>query len=278
MEERTRQAYDRAEKAISQAHVEIVAFWRFNEKSKIWNFIPHSHDFYELLFFLRGNAQISLADRSLYATYADALIYPPGLIHTEHLQINHLQEIYCMQVRCPEIRLSDILQIQDRDQQLRLLLDGMFAEYGGSADARMLEGYLRQLMRLIARSHFFGNTPSHPVDYCMMYMRHHLAEPITIDALAGLIHVSRSYLNKLFVQRAGMTPMQYLADIRMDAAKSLLMTSRRRVSDIAEAVGFNSPKYFCHAFHRSTGMSPREYRRLEGLEAFKDREGDRRLF
>lgn len=262
-------AYIEAVRAIEGAKYEIVNFWRFNEKSDIWTFKPHAHDFYELLFFLHGNAQISLRDRSLYATYSDALLYPPGAVHTEHLQINHRQEIYCLQVRAQGIEVGHVLHIQDRRHQIRLTLDGLFAEYeGGDRNPNVMDGYLRTLFQLIARDHFFGDQPAHPIDYCMMYMRHNLAEEITIQQLADLIHVSRSYLNKIFVERAGMTPMQYMQSIRIDAAKSLLMTTRQSIGDIASEVGFNSPKYFCHIFHRATGMSPREFRNAEGLDAF----------
>ena len=99
-------------------------------------------------------------------------------------------------------------------------------------------------------------------------MRHNLARDITIEQLSELIHVSRSHLNKLFVQRSGMTPMQYLLEIRIDAAKSLLMTTNQSVASIAADVGFHSPKYFSSIFHRATGLSPREFRNAEGLEAF----------
>lgn len=266
--------YIEAVRAIEAARFEIVDFMRFNEKSDIWNFIPHSHDFFELLFFLRGNAQISLGTRSMYVTFSDVLLYPPGTAHTEHLQINHTQEIYCLQVRCDGIALPEALHVQDRQQHIRLLLDGLFAETRSvDADAQVVSGYLRMLALMLARAHYIGNTPTHPVDYCRMFMRHNLAEDITIQQLANLIHVSRSYLNKLFLQHTGETPMQYMTEIRLEAAKSLLMTTDRRIADIAEDVGFHSPKYFCATFHRATGLSPRDYRRAEGLRAFAGTEG-----
>lgn len=268
MDNPSRARYHDLARRIESARFEMVDFRRFDEKSDIWNFIPHSHDFYELLFFLHGNAQISLSDRSLYATYADALIYPPGVTHTEHLQINHRQEIYCLQARCPDIALEEVVQVQDWHQQLKLQLDGLFAEFGGEGEADVMRGYLRQLALLVARSALLGNAPSHPVDYCMMYMRHNLAKDIHIGQLAELIHVSRSCLNNMFVKHAGISPIQYLTDIRMEAAKSMLMTSGRRIGEISEAVGYNSPKYFCRAFERCTGLSPRDFRKAERLQAF----------
>lgn len=265
--------YENVARTIEGARFEIVDFWRFNEKSDIWNFIPHAHNYFELIFFLHGNAQISLENRSLYATFSDALLYPPRALHTEHLQINHRQEIYCLQVRCADIKISEVLHIQDRHQQIKLILDGLFTEYNSPAcDAHVVDTWMRALATVMARNYFFPNAPAHPVETCMMYMRHNLTGEIGIRQLADLIHVSRSYLNQLFVRHTGVTPMQYLQDIRIDAAKSLLMTTDRRISDIAEDVGFHSPKYFCATFHRRTGMSPREYRNSEGLRRFSEGE------
>ena len=262
------ESYETALAAIEGAQFEVVSFRRFDEKSDIWNFIPHSHNFHELIFFLHGNAQISLGARSLYATFSDAVLYPPRQEHTEHLQISHRQEIYCLQFRVTGLSAPKVVQQQDRQQQIKTLLDGLFAEYTHDGDPAIMARYLKLLCTIMARNHFRGDAPAHPIDYCMMYMRHNLAREITIEQLSELIHVSRSHLNKLFLQRAGTTPMQYLQEIRIDAAKSLLMTTGRQVGAIAADVGFNSPKYFCHIFHRATGMSPREFRNAEDLDAF----------
>ena len=268
------ESYEASASAIEEGRFEIVDFMRFNEKSDIWNFIPHSHGFYELLFFLHGNAQISLGQQSLYATFSDVLLYPPRAEHTEHLQISHKQEIYCLQVRFDGPLVPRVLHQQDRRQQIRMLLDGLFGEYHSDRrDPGIEADYLKLIARTMARAHFLGDAPAHPIEVCMMYMRHNFSRYITIQQLADLIHVSRSHLNKLFTQRIGMTPMQYLTDIRLDAAKSLLTTSRQSISDIAAQVGFNSPKYFCYAFHRGTGLSPRDFRTAEGLETFTKASG-----
>jgi len=261
-------SYECAARAIEGARFEVVDFMRFNEKSEVWGVIPHSHNYYELIFFLHGNAQISLGERSLYATFSDVILYPPRQSHTEHLQIRHKQEIYCLQFRATGLSAPGVVHQQDRRQEIKALLDGMFAEYGHDRDPEILSRYLKLLALVLVRDHFRGDAPAHPIDYCMMYMRHNLARDITIEQLSELIHVSRSHLNKLFVQRSGMTPMQYLLEIRIDAAKSLLMTTNQSVASIAADVGFHSPKYFSSIFHRATGLSPREFRNAEGLEAF----------
>ena len=202
-------SYDSAVRAIEGARFEIVNFWRYDEKSDNWTFTPHSHGFFELLFFLNGNAQISLEQRSLFASFTDVLVYPPHTRHTEHVQINHQPEIYCLQARVSGLELDGVLHQQDRSQQVRTVLDGLFTEYSGCRDAGIETEYLRLLCRLIARRHFRASAPAHPIEYCKMFMRQNYAGDVTIQRLASLIHVSRSHLNKLFTRHTGMTPKQY---------------------------------------------------------------------
>ena len=92
-------------------------FARFDEKSDIWNFVPHAHDCFEMLYFLYGNARIALPERSFYATFADVVVYPPGVLHTEHLQLDHHQEVYCLQFSAADLALQETLHRHDASGQ-----------------------------------------------------------------------------------------------------------------------------------------------------------------
>ena len=69
---------------------------RFDDKSRIWNFQRHAHPYFELIFFLEGKANIDAGEDSLDISLFDVLIYPPGLLHTEHLDLARRQEIICL--------------------------------------------------------------------------------------------------------------------------------------------------------------------------------------
>ena len=90
-----------------------------------------------------------------------------------------------------------------------------------------------------------------------------MAKQITVEELAGLIHVSKSYLNRIFNKQLGMSPIEYLRMVRIETAKRMLVGSSMLIEEISEAIGYNSPKYFYKAFNKCTGMSPRKFRVLE---------------
>lgn len=89
----------------------------------------------------------------------------------------------------------------------------------------------------------------------------HLAEPMTVETLAGQAHMSaRSYLRH-FARATGTSPIRWLIDQRVRASLPLLETTDAGVEEIAAAVGFDSPVTYRHHFGRAMRTSPSAYRR-----------------
>lgn len=82
---------------------------------------------------------------------------------------------------------------------------------------------------------------------------------ISNENLADIAGMSTVYFRKLFTKRYGVSPMRYLSNIKIDAAKNLLLSNNFSVSDIAEAVGFSNVYSFSRAFKKATGQSPTEF-------------------
>ncbi|MDQ2762638.1 MAG: helix-turn-helix domain-containing protein [Pseudomonadota bacterium] len=112
---------------------------------------------------------------------------------------------------------------------------------------------LSQLPRMDAR-----------VQAAMEFLTRHLAEPVTLEALADACGLSVSRLAHLFRAQVGLTPQQYLEGQRMDRARRLLELTPRPVGAIAAEVGYENPFYFTLRFKRVTGLSPRDYRKRHG--------------
>ena len=91
------------------------------------------------------------------------------------------------------------------------------------------------------------------------YMRAHVQEDPSREDVARAAFVSQSYLSHVFSDIAGMSFVEYLTKIRMEKAVELLATGRR-ISEIAEAVGYRSRKAFLANFRAFTGLTPSEYR------------------
>jgi AraC family transcriptional regulator len=93
------------------------------------------------------------------------------------------------------------------------------------------------------------------------YIEEHLAEPISLEALARLAGLSACYFCRAFRQTCGMPPQRYQLRQRIERAKTLLAKHAASVTDVSLAVGYNDTSAFCTAFRRITGLTPTAYRR-----------------
>ena len=92
------------------------------------------------------------------------------------------------------------------------------------------------------------------------YIQAHLAEDLSLDAMATEIGMSRFYFCRLFKKSTGITPYQYLIKCRLDKAKSLLLSRKLSVADVALQVGFSNQSHFTKHFKRLMGVTPKVYR------------------
>lgn len=92
------------------------------------------------------------------------------------------------------------------------------------------------------------------------HLTQHLAEPITLAALARHCGLSVSRLSWLFHHATGTSPLQYLEICRMNRARQLLRLTPNPIQDIAAEVGYPDPFYFSMRFKRHTGKCPRAFR------------------
>ena len=93
------------------------------------------------------------------------------------------------------------------------------------------------------------------------YIEEYFAGSITLDDLSQHVNISKYYLSHIFKQQTGSSPHEYLQNVRITNAKSLLHSSNDSVATIAEKCGFNSSTVFIQAFRKREGITPLEYRR-----------------
>lgn len=105
-----------------------------------------------------------------------------------------------------------------------------------------------------------GNESKQLVQEVMRYMECTFRHEITLQTLADLVHLDPSYFIRLFKEQAGVTPYKYLQQLRLNAAKSLLLHTKLPITEVAEQVGFPSIHYFSRRFKEVHGVSPSEYR------------------
>ena len=99
------------------------------------------------------------------------------------------------------------------------------------------------------------------MDRAKDYFREHYNEEISIEQYAVSRNMSSSWFGKSFAAAAGMSPKQYILELRIRNAQLLLETTDGTVSEIAQIVGYDNPMYFSRLFRKAKGLSPQKYRK-----------------
>ena len=125
--------------------------------------------------------------------------------------------------------------------------------------AQHLSGLSNQLMVKEATSE------SPAVTKARVFIADHQAEELSLAQVASAVNMSAFYFCKTFKKATGMTFTEYLARVRVEKVKNLLLNPHKRVSEAAYEAGFQSLSQFNRVFRRVAGESPSVYReRLHG--------------
>lgn len=119
----------------------------------------------------------------------------------------------------------------------------------------MVLEYARRVERLHA-----GENPTQLTIAVSNYIQHHLSQPITVDAIAKELFMSRPYLSRRFKAETGESLTDFILHKKTEEAKRLLRYSGKPAVMIGSYLGFSSQSHFCNVFKKYTGRTPSEYR------------------
>lgn len=93
------------------------------------------------------------------------------------------------------------------------------------------------------------------------YMRAHLDRSLSLDELARMANLSKYHFSAKYRELTGYSPIKHFLHMKIEKACELLDGTEMSIAAIAAAVGYDDPLYFSRLFHKTTGYSPRSYRR-----------------
>ncbi len=127
----------------------------------------------------------------------------------------------------------------------------------GNSDLKIMYN-MYKLMDLLVTEY---NQKNYSLMPAITYIENHYPDPeLTNMTLAQRLNFSEVYMRRLFKHQFGITPKQYILDIRLQQSTQLLCETKKTVSDIAIACGFSSLSHFSRAFKDRMGETPIEYR------------------
>lgn len=106
------------------------------------------------------------------------------------------------------------------------------------------------------------------LNLALAYIERNLERPMKIAEVADAAGFSAPYFTELFRRMMGLSPLQYMIELRLQESRRLLASDPRlSVSEAAARVGFSDPKYFATAFRGRYGVTPRAFR--QGLDRLR---------
>ena len=129
-----------------------------------------------------------------------------------------------------------------------------------------MKGKIYELITYLLRNHVIENQSAREntrrnknlkrLNTVLSYIQDNYAEPIANKELANLIHVSEFHFSHIFKDSMGMSPLNYINEVRLKTAYNLLEQKDMTISEIAIAVGFQDYNNFGRQFRKLYGFAP----------------------
>lgn len=265
---------------------EFELFYYSDSHTSLGKVALHTHDFYELYFFLEGDVTYEIGGEPFLLTCGDCLLIPPGLSHRP------LFGPSCKNYRryvlwfSPDFLETARLQSPDltygldyaRDhqiyrfptdfllcQELTGRLTDLLVEYGSDRPFRntsirlMLFSFLLKLNRILYDRVHQKTTVYENRLYINLcdYIDQHLDEDLSLDRLASFFFVSKYHISHIFKDNMGISLHQYILKKRVQACKNAIL-SGQPVQQVCQQCGFSDYTTFYRAFKKEYGISPKE--------------------
>jgi len=144
-------------------------------------------------------------------------------------------------------------------------LERFLAVYDGEAPAQtLLTARAYDVLHSLTNEKAPQNNAPHGLRYInrakdyLWYFQH---ENITVSQLATYLGIDRSYLTALFKKHLGVSPKEYITNLKMNQACRYLLDTEYSISQVANALGYEELFVFSRAFKKVKGVSPSAYRK-----------------
>lgn len=109
------------------------------------------------------------------------------------------------------------------------------------------------------------NTQSNEINIAIRYVYNNYSEKLTLSEVAKIVNMNPSYFSRCFKKNTGIGLMDYVNNIRIKNAVSLISDTNMSLTEIAHACGYSNQSYFCRQFQKIIGCSASKYKKDKTL-------------
>lgn len=273
---------------MNNINFEKIMLMRLDNETEIEE---HTHPFLEFVYILGGNAVHHINGKSGvlksgdyfvidydtphdYYSEDESLTIVNCLFHPDFLDpsltgavsFNSLVEKFYFKLSGRRINGPSSNQVfADESGEIGNIVLKMVEEYNKKQSnyLDMLRCYFSQIIILIIRNIGSQNTIDPIIEEVKGYIDQNFAEHLTLDKICKHFHYSVPYLSFKFKNQIGQTFSDYLQSKRIEESCCLLVETDLSITEISQAVGYNSIKFFNRTFKKITKQTPRQFRNNE---------------
>ena len=216
----------------------------------------HAHDnFHEMIVPAAGKMAVRIRGQVLAGGRGTVFFYPVGTPHEEWAVGDKPLETFFFCFREPaEESVQRPLLSADAEGRILMLARWMLELFPprSESDRRFLDSLLGAALREYRAQHSSGGVTRQTERYVIANMD----APIRLDDLAAAAGLSKYHYSRLFRAETGETPMAFLRRKRIEAARTLLLTTPLPLKAIAAQTGFNNEYLFSRVYKRIVGEPP----------------------
>jgi len=220
----------------------------------------HSHSFHELIVVTGGRMKVTIEGGDVRARAGDVLLYRAGVAHEEISDRARPVEITYVGFRSTCVPDDAPVRVRDQNGRCRLLVAWLFEEDRSAAprapqaSGAFLDALVQEFLRVADCEEPWL------VAEVRAYVRENVDAPLTLADLAKHVGMSKYHFSRSYKALAGRTPMQDVRMLRIEFARSLVLTTNMPLKAIAPMAGLGSEYSLSRLFSKHLGMSPRELR------------------
>ena len=275
-----------AEKGIVCTTLNMLYTYRNNRgPSGKSNTVVHRHQEFEISYILKGQVRFLCGEEQIHATKGDLVIICPNMPHGVFLDKVEDCEYDTLLFASELLKASGrsaeyIEELMNGSKVLRPHVATTASQYSlFSSTVENIFSCVKEVTErndMLLKSEMFclfslleqegaiytnaDSTNGHDLRPALDYISSHYHEQILISHLASLVNLSKNYFMNRFRQVTGITCVEYINKVRINAACEMLLRGKMPVTEVAFSCGYGNLSNFNRQFRRITGRSPREYR------------------
>lgn len=241
----------------------------------------HYHKGHEIYYLLRGHTKYFIGNEIFYLKKGNMVFVPKGVLHvTDNEECMDLSRIlvtftddmldeYTM-TYLKELYNDKFVCFADEHQpKIEELLHKMTLESVRDTEDReyLIRLYIKELLVLISRYRIHQvkvqlSEAQVIIKKVTDYINENFDKQLSEDEMSKVFAMSRSHFSRKFKSVTGLRYSEYVTNVRITNAETLLRESDLPITDIAQRCGFNDSNYFAAVFKRLKGITPYKYAKL----------------